>query len=77
MTNASPANGGAGKYRALAAPVSYRENSIPSGRDDATLKAGLFEHLVVGSGMPDACRDRPIHPSAWKGNSTNFAITEF
>src|SRR5918993_5990279 len=40
--------------------------------NDAFLFEGLFVHLVVSSGVPNACRDRLIQPSAWKGNSANY-----
>src|SRR5215216_4742414 len=34
--------------------------------DDASLFEGLLEHLDVSSGVPNACTDRLIHPSAWR-----------
>src|SRR5215208_5448697 len=45
--------------------------------DDASPNEGSFGHLVVRSRMPSACIDRFIHPSAWKGNSANFAQAAF
>src|SRR5215212_3856003 len=49
----------------------------PDGEDNSRVRSGrLFTHSPVKFGRPM----RPIHcgeVSAWKGNSANFAITEF
>jgi hypothetical protein len=56
MNNTPSTNSRAAKPLNVLAPVSQREHFSPSRMDDASLKEGIFEHLVVSSGVPKACR---------------------
>jgi hypothetical protein len=70
MSRVSPfTDMGLAKTMGLVHPGKLTRELYTTRKGDASLIEGLFEHPNVSSGLANACRDRLIRRSAWKGYS--------